>query len=83
MTLDEFYKLMDDMPYDDYIVRIKLKYAWEEDYHYINTLYLLDDEFQYCWNDDWNEGQECVEVLGIIAVDTVNVPYIKEADNDK
>lgn len=80
MKIDIFFKLLDTLPVDDYIVRIKLKYDNETDYRYTNELLLYEgSDYEgsiYIWNNDWNEGEQDVEVIGYIPVSEVDRFYV-------
>ena len=71
MTLEEFFKVLENKPVTDYIVRIRLKYDHEEKYRYTNELLLVDSDMSYYWNSDWNEGETDVTVVGYKSVDDV------------
>lgn len=74
MTLDEFFKYLSKLPIRKYLVDIRYKYdhekEWERDNEVLEYDWDLDD---YAWLNDWNEGQQCVEVLGCIAIDDIKV----------
>lgn len=75
MTLEQFFKKLDTLPRNDYIVLLAYKYDWEKEYMVSNEIleyYGTRDE--YVWLNDWNEGQQDVKVLGFINVDEVEVP---------
>lgn len=83
MKLDNFLKLVSTLPVDDYVVRLKLKYDHEDNYHYSNEL-LLYDGLDYYWDNDWDEGEQDVEVLGYISVSEIDrfiIPLLKKQDN--
>lgn len=51
-----------------YIVRLRYKYSWETYYTISNEIYYFDgDAGCWCWFNDWNEGQDVVEVIGYVA----------------
>lgn len=84
MTLDDFKHKVASSDIGSKIVRIRLKYSFETDWRYINELYLYNPEdclpySEYAWENDWYEGEECVEVLGFIDIIDVKVPEEKEA----
>lgn len=79
MTLENFFKYLEDQEgVFDKIVRLRYKYSWEKEWTYSNELLLVDfntrQRLPYIWCNDWNEGQEEVEVLGYIDIDEVEVP---------
>ena len=72
MTLDEFFKeLKSKIMVEPYIVTLKYKYDFEDEYTIRNEI-LEVDNYGYIWENDWNEGQTDVEVLGYIPVSEVN-----------
>lgn len=73
MTLEQLYEELDMLPREDYIVCLKYKYDYEKEYTIQNELLLIDENADYVWLNDWNEGQTDVEVLGYIAVSNVEV----------
>ena len=76
MTLDELFKILDKPTtvHQDYIVKLKYKYSFEERYTIDNEILEYDGhEGEYMWLNDWNEGQDDVEVLGYIAVQDVQI----------
>lgn len=79
MRLDDFFKLLDTLPVDYYVVRLKLKYDHEKDYQYSNELLLYDgSDYEgsiYHWNNDWDEGQQDVEVIGYIPISEIPFMY--------
>lgn len=75
MGLDEFYEEIKRYPFDDYIVYIRLKHDFEEEYRYTNELY-IPEYFDYVWLHDWWEGEDDVTILGFTAVADVDVPSI-------
>lgn len=78
ISLNYFFKLLKTLPVDNYIVRLKLKYDHEKDYSYSNEL-LLYDGSDYYWDNDWDEGQQDIQVIGYISVSevfTFNIPLV-------
>lgn len=74
MSLDEmFNKLYEHQPKDDYVVRLKLKYDHEEDYRYTTEILTYDGSYGdvFEWENDWNEGETNVEVLGFMSLDAL------------
>lgn len=83
MKLDIFFfKLLPTLPIDDYVIRLMLKYNHEKEYQYSNEL-LLYDGSHYYWDNDWDEGQQSVEVIGYISVSEVDRFYIPMLLKDK
>lgn len=63
----------------DFIVRIKLKYEYEDKYREYNEL-LYNDGYDWSnpslvWQNDWWEGEQEVELLGCIPIDELEYPY--------
>ena len=88
MKLDDFFKFLYKLPVDDYVVRLKLKYDHEKDYQYTNELLIYDgSDYEgsiYHWDNDWDEGQQDVDVIGYISVseiETFKVPVLEENYN--
>lgn len=79
MTLIDFFKFLGNKPIDDYIVKLRYKYSWEDDWNYSNEiLECTFDSNVYTWHNDWNEGYDEVEVLGYISIANVDVPGFKD-----
>lgn len=75
MPLDEFFKLIKDKPIEDYVVKLRYRYSFEDDWTYSNEILEWDPDLDdYEWCNDWYEGYDEIEVLGYIAVVNVNVP---------
>lgn len=90
MNLDDFFKFLYKLPVDDYVVRLKLKYDHEKDYQYTNELLIYDgSDYEgsiYHWDNDWDEGQQEVEVIGYISVSEIEnfkIPLLKEENYHK
>ena len=65
----------------DFVVRLKVKYNSEKEYREFNEL-LYDNGDCYsghrlCWQNDWYEGEQEVELLGCVPVDELEYPYNK------
>lgn len=75
MTLEQFFKEIDEAPvYQDYLVRLKYKYEWEDKYTYDNIVLECGEDFNtWIWSWDWNEGQTDVTVIGYVAIDDIPV----------
>lgn len=69
-TFNEFMEQIEGRIYGDYIVRIILKYDHEENFREITTVMTITPT-QIEWLDDWNEGEQCVFVLGYIWVEDI------------
>lgn len=80
MKVDDFFKLLAKLPVDDYVIRLKLKYDHEKYYSYTNELLIYDgSDYEgsiYHWDNDWDEGQQDVQVIGYIAVSQINSFYV-------
>lgn len=72
MSLNDFFKFLEDKETEDYIVSLRYKYSWEDDWNYSNEI--LEYYEDYIWLNDWNEGYDEVEVLGYIAIADVDIP---------
>lgn len=75
LSLEQFFKRLDNEPRQDYIVRLAYKYDWEDKYIIDNELLEYDGcHDDYVWLNDWDEGQQDVKVLGYISIYDVDVP---------
>lgn len=83
MTIDEMFDELEDKARDTYIVTLKYKYDFEEKYTIENQILVYDSvDDSYIWQNDWNEGQTDVEVLGYMIlgdVDTTKVEPCKDS----
>lgn len=75
MSEEEFFEWLKthDNAICDKLVRIRYKYSWEKEWTYSNEIlqvYFNSDRL-YEWLDDWNEGQEQVEILGCVDIDNI------------
>ena len=79
MTLDEFFQKLKEQNavHQDYIVKLKYKYDYEDKYTIRNEILEYDPDANllgdYIWLNDWNEGQTDVTVLRYIGVQDVNI----------
>lgn len=82
MTLEEMYKNIQIDPYEPYIVTLKYKYDFEENYTIENQYLDIDFDikqniaYPYVWLNDWYEGQQDIQVIGYIKlseVKTINI----------
>lgn len=76
MTVEQFEEkvLEGDAAISYYIVRIRYKYSWQNFYTISNEIYYFDGEVGcFCWFNDWNEGQDIVEVVGYVADEDIIV----------
>ena len=74
MTLDEFFEYLDKLPIQKYLVDMMYKYDHEKEWERNNEVLEYDwDLDDYVWLNDWNKGQQCIEVLGCIAIDEIKI----------
>jgi len=69
-TVNEFKEQMERKVFGTYIVRIILKYDYEVNFREITTIATITPD-KIEWLDDWNEGEDCVFVLGYIWIDDI------------
>ena len=86
MKLEDFNEFLAKSDIGDKICFIKYKYSWEDKPRYTNELLIYSPEScrpysEYCWEYDWYEGEEEVEILGCIDVCDVIVPLFAGGDN--
>ena len=75
MTLQKFYEYLDTQNIiDDRIVYLRYKYSWEDEWTYANEILEVSAEGYYSWLNDWNEGQQEIEILGCVPVSDILVP---------
>ena len=75
MTENDFFKYLRDKTIQDYIVALRYKYSWEDDWNYSNEILEWEPSLtSYIWSVDWDEGYDEVEVLGCISIADVEVP---------
>lgn len=76
MTLQKFHEYLNTQDIEDKIVYMRYKYSWEDEWTYTNEIIEVDMSVDgyYIWSNDWNEGQEEVEILGCISVSDIDVP---------
>ena len=73
MTIDELFDELENKVRDTYIVTLKYKYEFEENYVVENQILEYDSVVDsYVWLNDWNEGQTDVEVLGYMLLGDVD-----------
>lgn len=74
MTIDEMFNELDNYKIiDAFIVTLKYKYDFEENYTIENHILEYDSlDDSYVWLNDWYEGQTDVEVLGYIPLSDVD-----------
>lgn len=86
MSCDEFHEFLAKSDIGDKICFIRLKYFWEAKPRYINELLVYDPDScrpysEYCWVNDWYEGEDEVDVLGCIDVCDVVIPLFEGGNN--
>lgn len=76
LDVDEFEKLIDEKYYfDDLLVFMRYKYDFETEWDYSKQLFLFEgDDIGHVWQNDWDEGQQDVEILGFMKID--DVPFL-------
>lgn len=73
MTIDEMFNELENKVRDTYIVTLKYKYDFEENYVIENQILEYDSvDDSYVWLNDWNEGQTDIEVLGYMLLGDVD-----------
>ena len=79
MTLEDFFDLLEqEHCWNDLIVRIAYKYDHEKEYTITNEILTHDYPTDtYIWENDWDEGQQDVYVLGFVKVEDIDIPGFK------
>ena len=79
MTLEDFFDLLEqEHCWNDLIVRVAYKYDHEKEYTITNEILTHDYPTDtYIWENDWNEGQQDVYILGFIKVEDIDIPGFK------
>lgn len=79
IDIDTFYDMLDDyQTYGKYflesmIVKLKYKYDHDKEWTIENVVLEFDgNKFEYCWLNDWDEGQQQKFVIGWILLSDVN-----------
>ena len=82
MTINEMFDELENKVRDTYIVTLKYKYDFEEKYTIENQILVYDSmDDSYVWQNDWNEGQTDVEVLGYICLDDVDTTKLEPRED--
>ena len=82
MTLKEFFKEIENQAIDTYIVTLKYKYEFEDNYTIENQiLEYVSVGDEYVWQNDWYEGQTDVEVLGYMLLGDVDTTKLKPCED--
>ena len=76
MKESDFYEWLETQPVEDKIVSIKYKYSHEKEWTQSNEILEVGLSYEdvYVWLNDWDEGQQDIEILGCIPVSDINVP---------
>lgn len=76
MTLQEFHEYLKTQDIEDKIVHMRYKYSWEDEWTYSNEILEVDMSVDgyYIWNNDWDEGQDEIQILGCVSVSDIDVP---------
>ena len=70
MDIARFYQLLKDSP-GDYLVIMDVKYRFEDTFTRIYECVSVDENGDFCWLNDWNEGQSDIFVLCYDTIDNV------------
>lgn len=82
MTIDEMFDELENKVRDTYIVTLKYKYDFEENYTIENHILEYDSVVDsYVWLNDWNEGQNDVEVLGYMLLGDVDTTKLEPCED--
>lgn len=75
MDFNKFIDLLKELPISDKVVRIRYKWFEGDDWVYENELLCYNGNMDdYEWENDWDEGQPYVEVVGFLPLDLVQIP---------
>ena len=79
MNLEDFFDLLEqEHCWNDLIVRVAYKYSHEKEYTITNEILTHDYPTNtYIWENDWDEGQQDVYVLGFAKVEDIDIPGFK------
>ena len=82
MTELEFDKWLETQPIEDKLVSMRYKYSHERKWTQSNEVLEVDMSVDgnYVWLNDWDEGQEDVEILGCIPISDIDVPKFERKD---
>lgn len=72
MTEQQLYDTLEKRGRTGYIiVRMRIGYEWDTEWEYLNEIleYRPDADPAFIWENDWDEGQQRVEILDYIFVD--------------
>lgn len=76
MTYEEFDKILNNLPAEDYIVTIASKHQPDDEWEVHNEIIQFELKGYaggpaYVWLNDWYEGQPYVEYIGICPLDCI------------
>lgn len=76
MTYEDFFDfLKQEVIWDDLIVRVARRYNHEKEYTITNEILTHDYPTDtYIWENDWDEGQQHIYILGFIKVEDIDIP---------
>ena len=82
MTEAKFNEWLETQPIEDKLVSLKYKYSHEKEWTFSNEILEVEMSVDgyYVWSNDWDEGQQYVEILGCIAISDIDVPVFTQAD---
>jgi len=85
MTEAKFNEWLETQPIEDKLVYLKYKYSHEEEWTFSNEILEVEMSVDGCyvWLNDWDEGQQDVEILGCIAISDIDVPAFAQADTPR
>ena len=82
MTINEMLDELENKMRDTYIVTLKYKYDFEENYAIENHILEYDSiTDSYVWLNDWYEGQTDVEVLGYMSLGDVDTTKLLSCED--
>lgn len=82
MTIDEMFNELEDKARDTFIVTLKYKYDFEENYTIENHILEYDSiTDSYVWLNDWYEGQTDIEVLGYMLLGDVDTTKVEPCED--
>lgn len=77
MIWDEIEKMLDESSIrTDYLVALRYRYDFESEWTRSNELLLFGEFGDYYWQDDWYEGQQHIEVDGIIPISEIVIEEV-------
>lgn len=81
MSQEKFFEWLYEQSLADRLVLIRYKYQFETKWTYSTEVLEVDLEGTpsnccYAWLNDWNEGQQCIEILGCQRIDSIDVSNV-------